>query len=247
MKCLFKLQIKAPSLLARLRPLNVRQCTPRSLNPRRRECIFDFKLELLLTVLFLCLWTIPSSGAVNCELNYPTSDVARLFPESTSFKTDYFSFSKRGGEPLLRKIEARLGGVPALFAPLDVPYTLYVIYKGDRKVGYVHGVNQKGQFGVLEVFVSLDMNGIIKAFYIQRMAGPWARKFTSPAFGKQFMGLSLNDFEHFDPVSGKGSGKAAAIRNPAPEAVTDFLGLLRAVKKNLVLMDEFYYSTEKGK
>ena len=202
---------------------------------------------LLLIVLFLWLWAIPTFGAVNCELNYPTSDVARLFPESTSFKTDYFSFAKRGGVPLLRKIEARLGGVPALFAPLDVPYTLYEIYRGDRKVGYVHGVNQKGQFGVLEVFLSLDLHGTIKAFYIQRMAGPWARKFTSPTFGRQFTGLNLNDFEHFDPVSGKGSGKAAAIRNPAPEAVTDFFGLLRAVKKNLVLMDEFFYSTEKAK
>ena len=191
---------------------------------------------------------VPAFAAVSCALNSPVSDVARLFPESASFKTTYFSFAQRGGKPLLQKVEARLGNIPALYAPLDVPYVLYEIYnRGDKKVGYVHGVNQKGQFGVLEVFVSLDMDGMIKAFYIQRIAGQWSNKFTSSKFGRQFVGLTLRDFERYDPASGKGSGKVAAILNPAPEAATDFFGLLRAVKKNLVLMDEFFYSTERGK
>lgn len=206
-----------------------------------------FCLKHLCCALFLVCFVvvIPLFAAVSCELNHPASDVPRLFPDSTSYITSYFSFSTRGGEPLLRKVEERLGGHTALYAPLKVPYTLYEIYKGDKKVGYIHGVNQKGQFGVLEVFVSLDKDGMIKAFYIQRMAGQWAKKFTSTKFGRQFVGLTLKDFEQYDPVSGKGSGKVASIVNPAPEAVTDFFGLLRAVKKNLVLMDEFFYSANR--
>ncbi|KAB0670429.1 hypothetical protein F6V30_09785 [Oryzomonas sagensis] len=196
--------------------------------------------------MLLCLvLAAPVPAAVNCELNNPVNDVTRLFPESTSFKTAYFSFATRGGEPLLRKVESRLGGAPSLYAPLNVPYTLYEIYKGKKQIGYIHGVNQKGQFGVLEVFVSLDMAGTIRAFYIQRMAGQWARKFTSPRFGRQFVGLSIRDFERYDTVGGRGTGRVAAIENPAPEAATDFFGLLRAVKKNLVLMDEFFYSAER--
>lgn len=204
-------------------------------------------LVCILATLFTLVMAAPALAAVSCELNYPTNDVPRLFPESTSYKTTYFSFAKRGGAPLLRKVETRLGNLPALYAPLDVPYTLYEIYKGAKQVGYVHGVNQKGQYGVLEIFVSLDMNGTIKAFYIQRMAGPWTRKFTTNKFARQFVGLSLKDFEQFDPVSGKGTGKVAAIVNPDPVAVTDFYGLLRAVKKNLVLMDEFFYSVDRVK
>lgn len=209
-----------------------------------------FKIAvLILFSVILCSLSrsAPAHCAISCELNFPASDVPRLFPESTSYKTIYFSFAQRGGSTLLKKVEARLGNVPALYAPLDVPYTLYEIYKGDRKIGYIHGVNQKGQFGVLEVFVSLDMNGTIKAFYIQRMAGQWTKKFTSAKFGKQFIGATLKDFEHYDPVSGKGTGRIASIVNPAPEAITDFFGLLRAINKNLVLMDEFFYSTEKTK
>jgi hypothetical protein len=193
----------------------------------------------------MCLSFSPALAAMNCELNFPTSDVARLYPESSSFKLNYFSFQKKGGPPLLRKIEARLGKVPALYAPLDVPYTLYEIYKGEKKIGYIHGVNQKAQFGVLEVFVSLDLKGTIKAFYIQRIAGPMAKKFTTAKFGKQFVGLTLKDFERYDTDSGSGSGKVAAITNPVPESATDFLGVLRAVKKNLVLMDEFFYNVAK--
>jgi hypothetical protein len=203
-------------------------------------------LEIVLAALLLFLvMAAPALAAVNCELNNPSKDVARLFPDSTSFKTAYFSFATGGGEPQLRKVESRLGGSPALYAPLNVPYTLYEIYKGTKKVGYVHGVNQKGQFGVLEVFVSLDMDGMIKAFYVQRIAGQWGKKFTAPKFGRQFVGLTLKDFERYDTVSGKGSGKVAAIENPAPEAMTDFFGLLRAVKKNLILMDEFFYSVKR--
>ena len=201
----------------------------------------------LLTLLLPCALVAPLVAAVSCELNYPASDVARLFPESTSFKTIYFSFASRGGAPLLRKVEARLGGLPALYAPLDVPYVVYEIYQGTKKIGYIHGVNQKGQFGVLEVFVSLDLEGRIKAFYLQRVAGQWANKFTSRRFGAQFVGLVLKDFEPFNLLTGKGSGKVAVIANPAPEAVTDFFGLLRAVNKNLVLMDEFFYSADKAK
>ena len=196
-------------------------------------------------IIFFLLHAAPAYAAVSCELNFPVSDVARLFPESTNFTKSYISFAKRGGDPLLRKVEARLGGAAALYAPLDVPYTIYEIYNGKKKVGYIHGVNQKGQYGVLEVFVSLDMNGTIKAFYIQRIAGQWAKKFTSSQFGRQFIGLTLKDFEQYDTVKCKGSGKVASIVNPVPNAETDFYGLLRAINKNLILMDEFYYSVER--
>ena len=193
-------------------------------------------------ILCLCPLATPLSAAISCELNFPASDVARLFPGSTGFKTIYFSFAGHGGPPLLRKVEARLGGVPALYAPLDVPYVLYEVYKGTKKIGYVHGVNQKGQFGVLEVFVSLDLEGRIKAFYLQRIAGQWANKFTASKFGAPFVGLTLRDFDQYNLLTGKGRGRVAAMVNPVPEAATDFFGLLRAVNKNLVLMDAFFYA-----
>jgi hypothetical protein len=203
------------------------------------------KLRIVLTLLclFLCCSGAPALAAVGCDLNDPDRDVARLFPESTGYRTTYAAIDKRGGEPLLRRVEQRLGDrFHGIFETIDVPYTIYEIYNGKRKIGYIHGVNQKGEFGGIQVFAALDLDGRIKAFYIQKMTSQYAKKLRDPKFGRQFVGLSLKELERYDPASGKGTGKVAEIKNPAPEAEADFRAALRALKKNLILMDEFVYS-----
>jgi hypothetical protein len=105
-------------------------------------------------------------------------------------------------------------------------------------------VNQKGQFGGIQVFLALDLKGRILAFYIQKMTSQYAAKLRDPRFGRQFVGLTIQDFDPYDVISGKASGKVEAIKNPAPEAEADFRAALRATKKNLILMQEFGYLPE---
>ncbi len=196
-------------------------------------------------VLLICVSIAPARAAVGCDLNDPDRDVPRLFPESTGYKAIYVSIRQRGGEPLLRRIESRLGEkYLALYAPIDVPYTLYEIYRGEKKVGYIHGVNQKGQFGGIQVFMAQDLDGRIKSFYLQRISGQMANRLRDPNFCRKFVGLSLKDFDSYDPVSGRGSGRIAEIRNPVPEMETDFYGVLRGLKKNFILMDEFVFAAQ---
>lgn len=205
-----------------------------------------FALAALLIVLLLssgAAW-----GAVGCDLNDPDRDVARLFPESTGYKTMYVSVQQRGGEKLLADIEAKLGDkFHGLYETIDIPYTIYEIYANKKKIGYIHGVNQKGQFGGIQVFLALDLDGHIKSFYIQKMTSQYAAKMRDEKFGRQFIGLTLRDLELYDVASGKASGKVSEIKNPAPEAAPDFRAALRATKKNLVLMDEFGYSPQSSK
>jgi hypothetical protein len=203
-------------------------------------------LLLSLSILMVLAVSTPAWGAVGCDLNDPDRDVARLFPESTGYKTVYTSILKKGGEKLLATVERRLGDkFRGLYETIDVPYTIYEIYTGKQKVGYIHGVNQKGQFGGIQVFVVLNLEGTIKAFYIQKMTSQYAGKLRDAKFGKQFAGMTLKDFEHYDVVSGKASGKVETIKNPAPEAEDDFRAALRATKKNLILMDEFVFEEQK--
>ncbi|MHB8094298.1 MAG: hypothetical protein ACYDH0_05080 [Candidatus Aminicenantales bacterium] len=181
-------------------------------------------------------------AAVGCDLNDPDRDVRRLFPESTSFKTLYVSIDRKGGDVLLREVEKRLGdGFKGLYETADVPYTMYTIYKGDALVGYIHGVNQKGRYGGIQVFLALEPDGTIRSFYLQKLTSRAAALFREPAFGKQFEGLSLRDFYAYDIVAGTETppAKVSLIKNPAPEAADDFRASLRAVKKNLILVDEF--------
>ncbi len=196
-------------------------------------------LALLFMVGYTAVW-----GAVGCDLNDPDRDVARLFPESTGYKTIYTSILQRGGEKLLTTVETRLGDkFRGIYETIDVPYTIYEIFTQKKKVGYIHGVNEKGQFGGIQVFVALDLEGRVKAFYIQKMTSKYAGKLRDANFGRQFRGLTLKDFELYDVISGKASGKVDVIKNPAPEAEPDFRAALRATKKNLILMDAFVYST----
>src|SRR6185369_4000292 len=160
----------------------------------------------------------PAWGAVGCDLNEPDRDVKRLFPGSTGYKTVSLEIQKVGGQQLLTRIDARLRDkLHGLYEMIDEPYTIYIIYSNKKKIGYIHGVNQKGRYGGIQIFLSLDLDERIKAFYIQKMSGEYAGKFRDAEFGKQFVGLTIADFDQYDVITGKGTGKVTEITNPVPE------------------------------
>lgn len=200
------------------------------------------KIRYILFTLLLIIPGISLRAAVGCDLNDPDRDVRRLFPTYTGYKTEYVSIARKGGAELLNQIEQRLGdSFKGLYENIDIPYTMYRIYKGQELIGYIHGVNQKGHYGGIQVFLALDAKGNILAFYIQKLTSRDASKFRSAQFGQQFVGLTLRDFYNYDPVTGREtpSGKVSRINNPAPNSEDDFKVILRAVKKNLILIDEF--------
>ena len=186
-------------------------------SPTRALEIFRGAKGLAILLAFLIVLTGASSAwaAVGCDLNDPDRDVARLFPESTGYKTIYTSILKKGGEKLLATVERRLGDkFHGIYETIDVPYTIYEIFTGKKKVGYIHGVNQKGQFGGIQVFVVLNLEGTIKGFYIQKMTSQYAGKLRDAKFGRQFVGLTLKDFEQYDVLTGKGDGEDRGDQEP---------------------------------
>jgi hypothetical protein len=201
--------------------------------------------KISLMVLMVTITLIPAQvlfAAVGCDLNDPDRDVARLFPGSTGYKTNYVSIDQRGGPALLAQVEDRLGDkFQGLFETIDVPYTLYEIFKGKEKIGYIHGVNEKGQYGGIQVFLVLDLDGVIKNFYFQKLTSRYGKELRDPKFGEQFVGLTLKDFYNYDILTGKAIGPSGVgtIKNPVPEAEPDFKAALRGTKKNLILVDEF--------
>ena len=192
--------------------------------------------------IILALAFAPLLAAVGCDLNDPDRDVKRLFPESTGYKTLYVTISQKGGNEMLRRVEERLGDkFQGLYETMDVPYTMYQNFKGKDLIGYIHGVNQKGEFGGIQVFLALNLDGNIRGFYFQKMTGRFAKLLRDPEFGKQFVGLNLKDFGDYSiaAAQAKPGSRVAAIKNPAPQAELDFRAALRATKKNLILCDEF--------
>ncbi len=207
----------------------------------RMRLLLLIKKSLFLYFL-IYLAALPLLAAVGCDLNDPDRDVRRLFPESTGYKTLYVSIAEKGGEGLLHEVEKRLGDeFKGLYETVDVPYTMYEVFRGKDLIGYIHGVNQKGQYGGIQVFLGLDLEGNIRTFYFQKLTSRYAKSLRDSKFGEQFVGLNLKDFYDYDVVGGQasGAGRVGRIQNPAPEAESDFRAALRATKKNLILVDEF--------
>jgi hypothetical protein len=153
------------------------------------------KVSLVLVVVTILV--IPARllfAAVGCDLNDPDRDVARLFPGATGFKTNYVSIDQKGGPALLAQVEDRLGDkFQGLYENIDVPYTLYEVFKGKDKIGYIHGVNEKGQYGGIQVFLVLDLDGVIKNFYFQKLTSRYGKELRDPKFGEQFLQLRRSD------------------------------------------------------
>jgi hypothetical protein len=206
-----------------------------------RRGMLTFYTALAVFLIIMRLGSGPAWGASGCDLNEPDRDVKRLFPESKGYKTVSLEIQKVGGQNLLAKIEAKLRDkLHGLYETIDEPYTIYVISaKNKKKIGYIHGVNQKGRYGGIQIFLVFDLDERIKGFYVQKMSGEYAGKFRDAEFAKQFIGLTLADFEQYDVITGKGTGKVSGISNPAPEAAQDFKYILRGTKKNLILVNEF--------
>ncbi len=208
---------------------------------------FLLTITLILIIALFSFRPLPLLAAVGCDLNDPGRDVKLLFPESTGFRTFYVSVKDSGGQPLLEKIEKTLGDrFTGLYETIDVPYTVYEIYRGQEVIGYVHGVNQKGRYGGIQVFLALTPDGVIRGFYVQKITGRGSRQFRSQEFGNQFTGLKLEDFSGYQVKAGveTPAGAVSRIKNPVPEAEDDFRAILRAVKKNLILMELLVFNRQ---
>lgn len=184
---------------------------------------------LLLCFLFFGAAIRPSFGAVGCTLNDPDRDIKRLFPESTGYKTEFFTIEETGGEALYKKVEEELGDkLDFVYEAIDVPYAFYDVLKGKEVIAHVHGVNQKGKYGGMQLILATDLDGKILGFYYQKMSSPEASKFMNKDFTKQFIGLTLDDFIE---------DNIFAV-DPSRDNREDFLATKRGLRKNLILLKE---------
>jgi hypothetical protein len=205
--------------------------------------------KIILAFLFLGTFLTNVFAAVGCSLDDPDRDVKRLFPDSSGYKTTFITLQEIGGQAVKEQVEARLGDkFDTVYENLDVPYAYYTVLKGKEPIGYIHGVNQKGKFGGLQLVVATDLKRNILAFYYQKISSPESAKFRAESFTGQFKGLRLEDFSGYDVTSKTAQGgRIAEISDPSTTSAEDFRATLRGIKKNLILQDEFLrWESDKG-
>lgn len=208
-------------------------------------------MKRLFTILLLAL---PSQilGAIGCTLSNPAEDLKYLFPTMTTFREDLNEFPRlKDGPELFRGLKARLGSdLDPIYETLETPYTVYTVFAGTTKIGIVHGVNVPGKGGVIQVFLSVDpATAEIKTFFFQRLESSAAKQLRDKAFRAQFTGFTLADFYKHDYYAvaqpGTKADKLTAIKAPAPletSGLYDYNASLRAIRKNLILLDFFVFA-----
>jgi hypothetical protein len=205
---------------------------------------------LILVILAMLALPQRALGAIGCTLSNPSEDLKYLYPEMTTFKEELNEFPRmKDGAQLFRGLRARLGSdLDAIYETYETPYTVYSVFKGQTKIGIVHGVNVPGKGGVIQVFLATDPGTAeITHFFFQRLESPAARALRSKEFRAQFNGLTLGDFYKHDYYAAADPGtkadKIAAIKAPAldPGGQPDYEASLRGIRKNLILLDCFVY------
>jgi len=196
--------------------------------------------RLILTILTILLGVQNLYAAVGCTLNGPDRDIKRLFPKATNYKTEFITIKERGGKELAEEVEAKLKDkLEPTYESLDVPYAYYTVLREKEVIGYVHGVNQKGTYGGMQLILATDPNGVITDFYYQKISSPESKNFKDKKFTGQFIGLTLADFYTKDLKK--------SIKDPSKNSAEDYLATLRGIKKNLILHDEFKLKNEYDK
>jgi hypothetical protein len=207
-------------------------------------------MKRIALALMIAAAPLPLLGAIGCTLTNPASDLKYLYPEMTTFKEELMEFPKmKDGAALFKGLRARLGSdLDPIYETYETPYTVYSVFKGQTKVGVVHGVNVPGKGGVIQVFLATDpATAEIKRFFFQRLESPAARQLRAKEFLAQFAGLTLADFYKHDYYAAADPGakadKVGAIQPPPldPAGMPDYSATLRGLRKNLILLDTFVY------
>ena len=107
---------------------------------------------LLLAGLLLAM-PAAAHAAIGCTLSNPARDLKALFPNMTSYREDVKEMHRLpGGAAAHDMLRARVGNdLDPVYEAADTPYTLYSVFHGDQRIGYVHGVNVPGRGGVIQI------------------------------------------------------------------------------------------------
>lgn len=190
-------------------------------------------------------------AAIGCTLSNPARDLKTLFPAMTSYREDVKELGKLPqGQAGYEALRARIGGdLDPVYEAFDTPYTLYSVFQGETRIGYVHGVNVPGRGGVIQIFLAVDpATAAIGRMFYQRLESPGGALLRNPATAAQFAGLSLADFYKHDYFAAADPGNEAdKVGKIAPppglpgDAQPDWEATLRGIRKNLILLDLFAF------
>lgn len=195
------------------------------------------KLRLpTLALLLLAVISSQSAQAAFCALRDPVVTIQKLFPDSTSHR----SVIKVVGEDQRRAVSALMPPNTLHFSELG-QHTLYITFKDQTPLGYLHVRSEESEWGLVEVAWALTPDLKVIDFHLQRCRSRAKREITAPAFRNQLKGLSYLEMKQLLAADGSslkpGALKVSATATPLAEVIVK-CGLKTIVVTELAWADE---------
>lgn len=163
----------------------------------RRALVAAFLLVLAL------LAATAHAARLDAVLDHADSDIKRIFFGSTTYRVRAISLDKE-----------------------EAPLTFYVIYRGSKFVGLIHGTAAESKSGPMQVFVAYRSTGQIGEVYVQRISSSHAPHFRSDYYLSQFRRFGLNEAPDDAYVK-------PPVRMPPKDVLDDHQTLIKAVQMNI--------------
>jgi len=209
---------------------------------------------IIFSLALFCTLFLPSAdahAAIGCTLSNPALDLKYVYPDMTSYKEEVFTFSSlKDGKTLFSSLEPRLGtALDPVYDSFETPFTVYSVFRGEERIGIIHGVNMPGKGGVIQLFLAIDpVQRSIKQLFFQRLESSDAKTLRSSSFRNQFSSITLADWYMHDFYAAKGEqedrDRIKKIRLPeglSRSGTEDYSTIMRGVRKNLLLLDIFLF------
>ena len=122
-----------------------------------------------LTLGVLALTSANAQAVTGCSLNDPERDLRGFFPQMDAFETQYLTFGTQAPRQL-KRLGERLGApLDSIYETLDVPYTLYTVWRGQQRIGHAFGANQRGKYSNIQVIAITDGAFKLRQIYLQKI------------------------------------------------------------------------------
>jgi hypothetical protein len=187
-------------------------------------------LFILISVWLAFGLTQPVHAVVGCSLSNPDQDIARLFPEMTSYRVHFLTFKTQAPEGL-RALESGLQmPLDPIFETEDVPYALYIVDGEKGRLGYVFGANNRGAHSSIQLIAAIEATGELRTLTLQRIRSPSATSFRAESFLNALVQVGFE--ANFMPCYRDGLCENAPVSDPSKgQSKEDYRAILRGLTK----------------
>ncbi len=183
-------------------------------------------MKLLLLLLMMFQGTVFAEAF--CALRDPMAQIKQLFPE----KTSQLSIVKAINDDIRQQVQTKLPNNDLHFGELG-RHTLYVIFKEQQILGYIHVRSEQSFWGLVEVIWAIDRDFTIIDFAFQRCRSPKKTLIEQSEFRQMFIGKNLQQLQTYLSADGVSANRLLLEQaKRAPELANV---LLRCALKTLLL------------